>query len=86
MAIHREVAVEDHLPCLTTGFRETQPENYVVQASLQKLQQILTCHSGLFKCLLHVSPELILHNAIHVPSLLLLPELEPMIRNPSTPT
>src|SRR5206468_3250152 len=73
---HLDVAVRHHLPTLATGSGHAQPEDHVVQAALQQLQQILAGHALLGLRPGEVPTELCLENAVDPLGLLLFPELQ----------
>src|SRR5918992_1016569 len=79
-AVDRPVPVADHLPRLAPGGGEAEPHQHVVEARLQQPQQVLAGHAGLPAGLGVVVAELLLEHAVVTPCLLLLAQLQPVLR------
>src|SRR4051794_23922225 len=74
------VAVQDELAGLAPRAREPEPHQYVVEAALQQSQQVLTRHARLAARLVVVVAELLLEHAVVAAGLLLLAQLQPVLR------
>src|SRR5690606_14943177 len=74
-AVHLHVPVPDELPRLLPARRKAHPVHHVVQASLQRDQQVLTRHARLLRRTVEQVPEVPLGDPVDPLDLLLLPEL-----------
>src|SRR3972149_3562780 len=76
---HEEMTMPDQLPALPARHRESELEHHVVQAPLQKDQQVVAgppLHPVRF---LEIVVELFLQESVYSPCLLLLPQLDPVV-------
>src|SRR5215208_5949183 len=80
LAVDRPVSVQDHLACLAPGAGEAKPHEYVVEARLQQAQQVLAGYAGLAARLVVVVAELLLEHAVIAARLLLLAQLDAVLR------
>src|SRR5919107_1264504 len=79
-AVDHPVSVQDHLACLAPGAGEAEAHEYVVEAGLEQTQQVLAGHAGLAARLVVVVAELLLEHAVVAARLLLLAQLNPVLR------
>src|ERR671914_370797 len=79
-AVDRPVAVADHLPRLAPRGGEAEPHEHVVEARLEQPQQVLARHARLPAGLGVVVAELLLQHAVVAARLLLLAQLQPVLR------
>src|SRR5699024_9259993 len=80
LAIDGEVTVGDKLTCLTTGTCQTCAADDVVKAGFQQNNQVVACLVGWTVCVYVVAPELTLQRAVGVLCVLLLLELQQVLR------
>src|SRR3954463_7828231 len=78
-AVHGQVTVTDQLARHVTGLGEAGPVHDVVQPGLEDAQQVLAGLAGGTVRLLVVAAELLLEDAVHARSLLLLAHLEQVL-------
>src|SRR4051794_33913621 len=78
-AVDREVAVADELAGSRSGGREAHPVDDVVQAQLERAQQVLAGHAGPILGRDEVVPELPLEDAVGLADLLLLAQLQAVL-------
>ena len=71
----------DNLAGLTSCSCEAKSEDDVVETKLEQLHQVLTCHARHSVCLLIIVAERLLKNAVNELCLLLLTELQTVLRN-----
>ena len=83
-AIDSEMAVENALPSLFPGVRESQLEHHIVQTPLQSAEQVHARYSRSVERVGHVAPELPFHDAIDVLRLLLFTQVDGVVRRPSS--
>lgn len=79
LAVDQEVAVAHELTGGAAGPGQAGPVDHVVEPSFQDLQQVLTGLAGAPRGFLVVAAELLLHDAVGEPRLLLLLELEQVL-------
>ena len=80
VAVDQEVAVHHELTGLPTGTGQPGAVDHVVEPGLQDLQQVVTCLALQPVGLLVVTAELLLQHAVGEAGLLLLPQLQGVLR------
>src|SRR5215217_2838925 len=80
LAVDQEMAVVHQLAGVAAGPGEAGAVHHVVQPALQQLQQVVTGLAGTPRGLVVVADELLLENAVREACLLLLAELEQVLR------
>ena len=78
------MAVKNNLAGCCTSLSDTETINYVVEAALEKLEENFTCDTLDARCLLEEVVELTLKNTISILGLLLLTELNTILRGLAT--
>jgi hypothetical protein len=68
------------LPRLIPARRKAETKDHIVQTGLEGDQEVLTCHPILVRCTLEEIPELLLQKPVHPLDLLLLTELNRVLR------
>src|SRR5215217_4126319 len=84
LAVDHPVSVQDHLAGLAPGAGEAEAHEHVVEARLEQSQQVLAGHAGLAAGLGVVVAELLLEHAVVPARLLLLTQLDAVLRLPRT--
>src|SRR5262249_12063165 len=80
-AIHRNVPMGHKLPCLLAGGREAKPVHHIIEPALQQDKQIRAGLTRIALGFLEDALELSLQHAIHITCLLLLHQLQAVIRH-----